>query len=131
MTSEKCAGHMDDSEPEYIVTRRKEVLFYVSGLVVLTLLLNGTMINVFYSKVDPYPTTARDRWERKKNLSAVTAALERNVRSKMERLLNEDWLYCEVRPGGEQHHSAPRSQLLSFSIHVLLSGYGWYRRTHL
>ena len=44
-------GHHDPTEPEYVTQRRRDVLFYVSGLVVLTLLINGTLINMFYAKV--------------------------------------------------------------------------------
>ena len=50
----------------------EELLFYVAGIVVLTLLLNGTMIGSFYNWLNPYPELVTKQKERGPGLKAVS-----------------------------------------------------------
>jgi len=45
----------DDQSKKDMLSVEEELFFYVSGIVVLTLLVNGTLIGVFYNGINVYP----------------------------------------------------------------------------
>jgi hypothetical protein len=55
---------------------REELLFYVAGIVVLTLVINGTLIGHFYHFLNPYPESAHETELRRLGILTTAESVE-------------------------------------------------------
>jgi hypothetical protein len=75
-------GETLTEEEKQKVEVEEELLFYVAGIVVLTLLLNGTLIGTFYNWLNPYPELRQKAKDRGPGLVAVMQGFEADIAAK-------------------------------------------------
>ena len=85
-----------------------EIYFYVAGIVILTLLVNGTLIIPFYEWLGVYPEHDAKRSDREASLLDICAGLEDDARAEWNLRRRHDWLLhdagsgCGGRLGGSE-----------------------------
>lgn len=75
---------------------RRELLVYVSGIVVLTLLVNGTLIAPFYNGLNLYPELDEKRMARQTIIRRALQNMEEQTQHEWKHAMSNDWLYSEV-----------------------------------
>jgi len=94
---------------------REELMFYVSGIVFMTLFINGNTITFVYKWLDPFPEKAKKRQMREERIQSAMEYLEKETARQTIRQMSGDWLHRDIIKE-DATGARPNLDLLQFVI---------------
>jgi hypothetical protein len=78
-----------------------ELFFYVAGVTVLTLMLNGTLISPFYDWLNVYPELRQKMLDRGSSMKSFVRGIEHDMEKQWEKKSKHDHLFKEISENQE------------------------------